>query len=875
MEKINRFYLSVFVLMLFCLAELTRSELIERRRCKEYQKDVTKQTQIDSNTLDDDDEDEFTYNEDISEINLLNETGVMLCPRETEFCFSVVGVNATGTYLEKQGCWFPSSEKDRDACNNSQCISSPDSHPRAIHKFCCCNTDLCNENFTIASGDPGTAESVIQSSENQPPYIETISLWEVPAFYAFFVVTGIVIFFGMTYIWCRQVPKPMPELSPLAPSGPGYSSNLYNVDNLNVVAMIGQGRFGSVWKGIVNEQPIAVKIFTAHNKQYFYNERDIYSLPFMDNPGLLTYFGSDERQTMDGSIEYLLVLSLAPLGSVQAYLLHNTISFSTFCKMAKSIARGLAHLHAEIKRDGVVKPCVCHRDLNTSNILVKADLSCCICDFGFALKTYGSKYEFRGELVSAETKSINEVGTVRYMAPEILEGAMNLRDCESSLKQIDVYSLGLILWELCVRCRDWYSNEQSVPPYKAPYEAEIGKHPSFEDMQVLVSKQKARPQFPSNWGGGLASKLAKETCEDCWDQDAEARLTSRCVEERINELSSMRPRGNRGLSPTMINNLAAPTTPSFITTSPNAKENVSVLAPIPSASEGSLHGYSSMMKNKELHALPIQPYPYIERSLSSSNSNSSTQVTHIEKRKKDILVHEIISSNNNSSSSSSSTSSKDKKSRGWPGVRAIIERKIFKSNSCEDKSNLVDDSSLTVRVNMDGTSSPAKNVIVNLKSENGLTSSAIHTDSQSHIIRPKNLDLSPISVRTPELYRSLPSTSDNNSKHQKFTIVQQTTPQSHLSPKIVISRSANSMKSLKATSSTSLDLGLENAQLKRQRSLEIYHEVFGPSKDQLRDPSQRVKTPGDVPKSVREKRVRASKTLSLYDDRMMNSGAYL
>lgn len=817
----------------------------------------------------------------------------MLCPRETEFCFSVVGVNSSGTYLEKQGkftfkyspllltykrffpvfshsgCWFPSSDKDREACNNSQCISSPLSSPRAIHKFCCCNTDLCNENFTLAFVDPGTAESVIQSSASQPPYIETISLWEVPAFYAFFVVTGIVIFFGMTYIWCLQSPKPMPELSPLAPSGPLYSSNSYNVDNLNVVAMVGQGRFGTVWKGIVNEQPVAVKIYTAHNRQYFYNERDIYSLPFMDNPGLLMYFGSDERQTMDGNIEYLLVLSLAPLGSLQSYLLSNTISFSTFCKMAKSIARGLAHLHAEVKRDGIVKPCVCHRDLNSNNILVKADLSCCICDFGFALKTYGSKYDFRGELVSAETKSINEVGTVRYMAPEILEGAVNLRDCESALKQIDVYSLGLTLWELCVRCRDWYAIEQQVPPYMTPYEAEIGKHPSFEDMQVLVSKQKTRPQFPVAWGGGLASKLAKETCEDCWDHDAEARLTSRCVEERINELSSMRPRGNRGLSPTM-SNLAAPTTPSFITTSPNAKENVSVLAPIPTASEGSLHGYtSSILKNKEMHAQPIQPYPCPElRSLSSSSG--SNHVTYIDKGNKDILVHEIISN---------SCKDMNKKPRGWPGVRAIIERKIFKTTNNDEKSNLVDDASLTVRVNMDGTSSPAKNVIVNLKNkDNGLVSSTIHTDT-THVVmqRPRNLDLSPISVRTStELYRSLPST-NNAETRQKFAVVQQTQPittTQHLSPTIVISRSANAMKTL-ATSSTSLDHAMEISQLKRQRSLEIYHEVFGPSKDQLRDPSQRVKTPGDVPKSVREKRVRASKTLSLYDDRMMNSGAYL
>ena len=47
-----------------------------------------------------------------------------------------------------------------------------------------------------------------------------------------------------------------------------------------------------------------------------------------------------------------------------------------------------------------------------------------------------------------------QVGTVRYMAPEILDCAVNLRDCESSLKQIDMYAFSLVLWELLTRCKD-------------------------------------------------------------------------------------------------------------------------------------------------------------------------------------------------------------------------------------------------------------------------------------------------------------------------------------------------------------------------------------------------------------------------------------
>lgn len=47
--------------------------------------------------------------------------------------------------------------------------------------------------------------------------------------------------------------------------------------------------------------------------------------------------------------------------------------------------------------------------------------------------------------------SICQVGTARYMAPEVLESRVNLEDLES-FKQMDVYSMALILWEMVSRC---------------------------------------------------------------------------------------------------------------------------------------------------------------------------------------------------------------------------------------------------------------------------------------------------------------------------------------------------------------------------------------------------------------------------------------
>lgn len=58
---------------------------------------------------------------------------------------------------------------------------------------------------------------------------------------------------------------------------------------LNMIT--GQGRYGTVWMGYLENQQVAIKVFPASYKSYYFNERDIYSLPFMDNPCLLTYYG--------------------------------------------------------------------------------------------------------------------------------------------------------------------------------------------------------------------------------------------------------------------------------------------------------------------------------------------------------------------------------------------------------------------------------------------------------------------------------------------------------------------------------------------------------------------------------------------------------
>lgn len=317
---------------------------------------------------------------------------------------------------------------DRSAsndCTQSDCIGDSSKELQGGSRYCCCTGHMCNLKLSMINGSANA--TALPAHTALPPVSPFLLIWRSPLVWLFGSLALLSILAAILVFWYGVPSKPEPELAPLAPSGPGYSSNLRNVDNLKLCAMIGQGKYGSVWKGLINEQTVAVKIFPSHHKQFFLNEKDIYSVNLLESPHVLEYYGCDERRTLDDSIEYLLVMSLAPLGCLQDWLKNNTMTFSVFIVMAKSVARGVAHLHSEARQGDLRKPCICHRDLNSRNVLVKADLTCVIADFGFAMKTFGPRYEWKGELILAETKSFNEVGTVRYLSPEVRHSVNDIR----------------------------------------------------------------------------------------------------------------------------------------------------------------------------------------------------------------------------------------------------------------------------------------------------------------------------------------------------------------------------------------------------------------------------------------------------------------
>ena len=71
-----------------------------------------------------------------------------------------------------------------------------------------------------------------------------------------------------------------------------------------------------------------------------------------------------------------------------------------------------------------------------------------------------------------------QVGTRRYMAPEILEGSMEFQ--RQFFLWVDMYACGLVLWELASRCKLPGIEPQE---YKLPYEKEL-PHATQDEMHV-------------------------------------------------------------------------------------------------------------------------------------------------------------------------------------------------------------------------------------------------------------------------------------------------------------------------------------------------------------------------------------------------------
>ncbi|XP_019723771.1 activin receptor type-1 [Hippocampus comes] len=287
---------------------------------------------------------------------------------------------------------------------------------------------------------------------------------------------------------------------------------------------VGKGRYGEVWRGQWQGESVAVKIFSSRDEKSWFRETEIYNTVLLRHENILGFIASD-MTSRNSSTQLWLITHYHEMGSLYDYLQLSTLDACSCLRMALSIASGLAHLHVEIfGTQG--KPAIAHRDLKSKNILVKKNGQCCIADLGLAVMHFQDTNEL-------DVGNNPKVGTKRYMAPEVLDDSIQM-DCFESYKRVDIWALGLVLWEVARRT----VSNGIVEDYKPPFHDVVPSDPSFEDMKKVVCVDQQRPNIPNRWFSDPTLISMAKLMKECWYQNPSARLTALRIKKTLTKINS-------------------------------------------------------------------------------------------------------------------------------------------------------------------------------------------------------------------------------------------------------------------------------------------------------------------------------------------------
>uniref|UniRef100_A0A8C9L9A1 receptor protein serine/threonine kinase n=1 Tax=Pavo cristatus TaxID=9049 RepID=A0A8C9L9A1_PAVCR len=292
---------------------------------------------------------------------------------------------------------------------------------------------------------------------------------------------------------------------------------------IQMVKQIGKGRYGEVWMGKWRGEKVAVKVFFTTEEASWFRETEIYQTVLMRHENILGFIAADIKGTGSWTQLYLIT-DYHENGSLYDYLKSTTLDTKGMLKLAYSSVSGLCHLHTEIfSTQG--KPAIAHRDLKSKNILVKKNGTCCIADLGLAVK-------FISDTNEVDIPPNTRVGTKRYMPPEVLDESLNRNHFQSYI-MADMYSFGLILWEIARRC----VSGGIVEEYQLPYHDLVPSDPSYEDMREIVCIKRLRPSFPNRWSSDECLRQMGKLMMECWAHNPASRLTALRVKKTLAKMS--------------------------------------------------------------------------------------------------------------------------------------------------------------------------------------------------------------------------------------------------------------------------------------------------------------------------------------------------
>lgn len=203
--------------------------------------------------------------------------------------------------------------------------------------------------------------------------------------------------------------------------------SVIEVAGIEIETPIGRGGMGAVYLGrqLSLDREVAVKVLAselADDPQFLERlEREARVMARLRHPNIVAVH--DFQRTEDGAA---IVMEFVEGGSLREKLQQhpNGLPVAEALRILRQIAAGLEAAHAS----GVI-----HRDMKPENVLLDAEGTARVTDFGLALPLH--------EASTRLTLSGTAVGTVDYMAPEQFLGV-------EADARLDVFALGVMAYEL-------------------------------------------------------------------------------------------------------------------------------------------------------------------------------------------------------------------------------------------------------------------------------------------------------------------------------------------------------------------------------------------------------------------------------------------
>ena len=207
-----------------------------------------------------------------------------------------------------------------------------------------------------------------------------------------------------------------------------YQNNEIPFDQLQYDRKLSEGGYGIVYRGRWKYTTVAIKeikkeIIEQDKLEEFRNECAV--MEVIRHPNIVLFLGACTKAP-----NLCIVLEYCSRGSLWSLLHdgHIKMSWEYRKKFALDIAKGVYYLHTN-------KQPILHRDLKSLNVLLDHALNCKLADFGWTR-------------VKAKVMT-SKIGTYQWMAPEVINGY-------KYTEKADVFSFGIILWELATRKPPYY-----------------------------------------------------------------------------------------------------------------------------------------------------------------------------------------------------------------------------------------------------------------------------------------------------------------------------------------------------------------------------------------------------------------------------------